>query len=213
MLDAHFHLPVQEQAEGILCTSRAAEWEEAFHTALDRVVPSLGQLPPSLEVDFPRLEALLAQREEMQIGEVGLDKRFPGRDGQAKVLQDFLCVARNMHRMVSLHVVGADGLMAGILDGTVATLWHGFTGSVETAKAITDKGVVISLGPRVERTNLWNRLREIQGLPFTVESDLPACGTYHQSLEAWYRKLAIRLGWEVEQVEAHALASLKTLLT
>ena len=81
MLDAHFHLPVQEQAEGILCTSRAAEWEEAFHTALDRVVPSLGQLPPSLEVDFPRLEALLAQRKEMQIGEVGLDKRFPGRDG------------------------------------------------------------------------------------------------------------------------------------
>ncbi len=213
MLDAHFHLPVLEQAEGILCTSRAAEWEEAFQTELDHVVPSLGLLPPCTEVDLPRLETLLAQRKEMQIGKVGLDRRFPDREGQVKVLQEFFRIARDMHRMVSLHVVGADGQMAGILDGTVATLWHGFTGSIETAKAITGKGSVISLGPRVEGTKLWNRLEEIKDLPFTVESDLPACGRYHQSLEAWYQKLASRLGWQVEQVEAHARASLKTLLT
>ncbi len=213
MLDAHFHLPFQEPAEGILCTSREAEWNEALRTTHGQVIPSLGLLPPCLDVDFARLEGLLAQKQEMQIGEVGLDRRFPDREGQLMVLRNFLSIARNTHRMVSLHVVGADGLMLGILDGTVAALWHGFTGSVETAKAITDKGAVISLGPRVERTNLWNRLEEIKGLPFTVESDLSASDRYRQALEAWYRKLATRLGWSVEQLEAHARASLETLLT
>lgn len=208
--DAHFHLPAAADARGVLCTSRREEWPALSPSP--GIIPSAGLLPAS--TPFPpdaaaSLIAFLDSRPKVQIGEVGLDRRFPDSAGQLRFLSAVLAYARETGRLVSLHVVHADGLMVSLLDGSFPSLWHGFTGSRETAERLRAKRCLVSLGPRVVRTRLWRDPASLKDLPFLLETD----GSADPSVMAsWYAAAAAHLGLGPEELEARCEASFRTLL-
>lgn len=206
MFDAHYHLPATH--EGILCTSKRSEWASLDSITSPAIISSLGWLPPEEKPDIRELEALLSLHPCWQIGEVGLDRRYPDTDEQKEFLLACLDLARTHHRFVTLHCVHHDGLMLSLLDKSVPTLWHGFTGSPESARAFARKGGVLSFGPRLMKTKLWSRLEDIADLPYLLETDEPGD---QGNISLWRKEFARRLHLSNEELEAHLAKSFRLL--
>ncbi len=101
------------------------------------------------------LLACLSENSDVHLGEVGLDRRFTDvlpLERQAEVLSSLLDFAVQNRRLVSLHCVQATGLMLQVLGKADfranSVLWHGYSGSVETARELARLKVLISVGPR-----------------------------------------------------------------
>ncbi|MDY0288155.1 MAG: TatD family hydrolase [Sphaerochaeta sp.] len=175
MFDAHRHLSGEKEPyDALYCTSYQGEW--AGVTNLPH--PAIGAIGALADKTLPPI-AMMARHLEihphLQVGEVGLDKRFEDLEGQQSFLLATLDLAFSMQRSVTVHVVRSDALFLSCLNKTgkriPPILWHGFTGSVETAKIAAGKGCIISLGPRIEHTRLAKRLGELSSLSFAIETD------------------------------------------
>lgn len=129
------------------------------------------------------LESLLYKRlsedKTLHMGEVGLDKRFEDRvpmEKQLQILKREMLFATENNRSITLHCVRATGPMTELLSQLkfrpFSVLWHGFTGSAETAKQLYQLGVIVSLGPRISTDA--EKIRKIfSANPMTVlETDL-----------------------------------------
>lgn len=129
------------------------------------------------------LESLLYKRlsedKTLHMGEVGLDKRFEDRvpmEKQLQILKREMLFATENNRSITLHCVRATGPMTELLSQLkfrpFSLLWHGFTGSAETAKQLYQLGVIVSLGPRISTDA--EKIRKIfSANPMTVlETDL-----------------------------------------
>lgn len=129
------------------------------------------------------LESLLYKRlsedKTLHMGEVGLDKRFEDRvpmEKQLQILKREMLFAIENDRSITLHCVRATGPMTELLSQLkfrpFSVLWHGFTGSAETAKQLYQLGVIVSLGPRISTDA--EKIRKIfSANPMTVlETDL-----------------------------------------
>ena len=129
------------------------------------------------------LESLLYKRlseeKTLHMGEVGLDKRFEDRvpmEKQLQILKREMLFATENNRSITLHCVRATGPMTELLSQLkfrpFSVLWHGFTGSAETAKQLCQLGVIVSLGPRISTDA--EKIRKIfSANPMTVlETDL-----------------------------------------
>lgn len=129
------------------------------------------------------LESLLYKRlsedKTLHMGEVGLDKRFEDRvpmEKQLQILKREMLFATENNRSITLHCVRATGPMTELLSQLkfrpFSVLWHGFTGSAETAKQLYQLGVIVSLGPRMSTDA--EKIRKIfSANPMTVlETDL-----------------------------------------
>lgn len=129
------------------------------------------------------LESLLYKRlsedKTLHMGEVGLDKRFEDRvpmEKQLQILKREMLFAIENDRSITLHCVRATGPMTELLSQLkfrpFSVLWHGFTGSAETAKRLYQLGVIVSLGPRISTDA--EKIRKIfSANPMTVlETDL-----------------------------------------
>ena len=129
------------------------------------------------------LESLLYKRlsedKTLHMGEVGLDKRFEDRvpmEKQLQILKREMLFATENNRSITLHCVRATGPMTELLSQLkfrpFSVLWHGFTGSSETAKQLYQLGVIVSLGPRISTDA--EKIRKIfSANPVTVlETDL-----------------------------------------
>ena len=206
MFDAHYHLPATH--EGILCTSKRSEWASLDSITSPAIIPSLGWLPPARKPTVDELETRLSSHPSWQIGEVGLDKRFPNEDEQETFLLDCLTLAKAYHRFVTLHCVHADGLLLSIIDGSIPTLWHGFTGSLESARAFARKGGVLSFGPRLMKTKLWSRLEDIADLPYLLETDESG---EKNDISLWRKTFSQRLNLSDEALDAHLTQSFRLL--
>jgi TatD DNase family protein len=72
---------------------------------------------------------------------------------QLKILKRELLFAIENDRSITLHCVRATGPMTDLLSQLrfrpFSVLWHGFTGSEETARQLYNIGVIVSLGPRM----------------------------------------------------------------
>jgi len=198
--DAHCHLKAKDYAQGIICTSTIAEWQE-----LPQIKPpsiaSAGFLPDRSGC-FPDISLFgkaLEDHPMWQIGEVGLDARFPNLEGQAAFFRQVLETAHAYDRLVSIHMVREDSLALSLLDGSARTLWHGFTGSVETARSAFRKGCIVSLGPRTVQSRLWSRLDELD-VPFLLETDSQD-ERQPETIERMYRLCSLRLHITMEQLQ------------
>ncbi|MFA6775713.1 MAG: TatD family hydrolase [Sphaerochaetaceae bacterium] len=191
--DAHLHLGAANDAWGIVCTSQQDEWGKLDSVAFPSI-PSVGLLPDGTDQRglLPAMEEFLAKHTGCQIGEVGLDGRFPHMELQTAFFTDVLHLAQIHHRLVSIHAVHADGLLLSLLNGSVRSIWHGFTGSVESARLAAAKRCVVSLGPRTVKSGLWKRLEELN-VPFLLETDSKDGGET-ALLEWMYHTCAQRLG-------------------
>lgn len=98
---------------------------------------------------------LLETEPYLHLGEVGLDRRYESilpMDRQIEILRQELAFAIARGRCISLHCVHATGLMLDILKKLdfrpYSILWHGFTGSPETALELKKLNTLLSVGPR-----------------------------------------------------------------
>ena len=161
-----------------------------------------------------RLFSNLTTGKHIHLGEVGLDKRFSDRlpmQKQADILRSELEFAIQNNRIITLHCVRATGLMLEILDDLYrdgvtlrpfSIIWHGFTGSPETARQLARYNIIISLGPRfagsisdIHRAN-----------PATVpETDYEGTDAqeHRQILENQYERFARELSLSESDLEHH----------
>ena len=137
------------------------------------------------------------------ISEVGLDSRFTQRvsmQKQIETLNSILVHAKENRIPVSLHCVRATGTMINLLQKIQPEkgycLWHGFTGSVETARQLEKLGVLVSIGPRFKGS-----VADLNY--FVIETDYEGTSaSEHESiLKGLYQKCSEELGMSVEKLE------------
>jgi len=122
-------------------------------------------------------------------------------------------IAQRLSRPAILHVVRADGTMVNLLKRLkprIPLLWHGFLGSLETARELASLGCVVSIAPSIWRvgTKLQDRLPLLQ-TPVLLETDYPyhyrspgeSLSTYKDVLEHHYRRFAQATGLSLEALE------------
>lgn len=196
MFDAHRHITDETEIQDALyCTSHQDQWE----MVKDIPDPGIGALGALANRPLPPIEALalalaLQDNTHLQVGEIGLDKRFGDLEGQQRFLLSALDLAFSLQRSVTVHVVQSDALFLSCLkqagERLPLILWHGFTGSVETARLAASKGCIISFGPGIGHTNVARKLQEFSSLPFAIETDYDNNTMqerpYDQALEAQY---------------------------
>ena len=191
MFDAHRHMTDEKHIyDALYCTSCQDEW--AIVANLPH--PGIGALGALANRSLPPIDALAQALQDnplVQVGEIGLDKRFGKMEVQQSFLLASLDLAYSLQRSVTVHVVQSDGLFLSCLRKAGSRLppilWHAFTGSVETARIAARKGCILSLAPGVEKTRLAKRIEELASLDFAIETDyetdmLP----YSQVLEDQY---------------------------
>jgi len=142
-----------------------------------------------VDVAMRALDVRVREPDIVAVGECGLDGRKGIGDDdtalarQRRVFAAHLDVAAREGLPVVLHGVRRDAAMLEVLDAHTAVcgplvgcVWHGYSGSKDTARAAVARGVIISIGfmalePRARR------LREaIPSLPddgFVLETDAP----------------------------------------
>ncbi len=209
-VDFHCHFP---SPNSIYCTAKPQPPALENQTFLY----SQGLLPQYWT--FQRQEELLQNlnKPELQLGEVGLDKRFKevlSLEEQEKNLLTMLQYAKNNNKIVTIHSVQATERTISILKQvTLApwrTIWHGFTGSIETAKLLFRLGVFVSVGPRAAE-----RLQALASVHprFVLETDYEGNNQtqYNTLLEAHYTNCAKQLGWTVEHLKEHCYGQAQTL--
>lgn len=238
MFDLHLHLPDQCSSSeympkawyGLVCTSKVGEWQELVAMTQDRanMTGAVGILPEglserSLDDSLAELERVLKSNEALQIGEVGLDRRFHAMvpmERQQEFLSGVLELGWQMNRSVSLHVVRAEEPLFMTLEkhgGKLPRLlWHGYTAGVGTAGRFIKLGGTLSLGPSLWRPGLRlaGRLNELRDCPFAVETDWPGGWlpeewrnlAYPEILRRHMARLAMAMDITIDRLEERTYA-------
>ena len=148
LIDFHSHHPAPYS---IICNADASG--PGRSTALMKCAGLLPDLWTEERQQY--LFALLDAESDLHLGEVGLDRRFESilpMDRQVGILRQELDFAAARNRCISLHCVRATKPMLDILKELdfrpYSILWHGFTGSPETAAELGKLKVLLSIGPR-----------------------------------------------------------------
>lgn len=166
MFDAHAHIGIPTD-NAYVCSSKT---EEAPLLAPYKY-KAAGLLPPA-DDDISRLE----EYAEMGwgIGEVGIDRRFPDKEGQIERFRTAVLIAKRHHSLLTIHAVGWTDALLSVLRDTKPErfLVHSFSSSIEVAREIISLGGVISLSPKSKRAKSFDTL--IHSLPFFLtETDMP----------------------------------------
>ena len=148
LIDFHSHYP---SPNALVCTAEpSTKPPKAFKIRFEGLLPDRWT-----EEKQKDLQKIILSDKTIHVGEIGLDKRFSDIipiQKQVEILKEELAFAINNNRLISLHCVHSTGLMLELLSefkyNPFSIIWHGFTGSPETAARLHKLGVVISLGPR-----------------------------------------------------------------
>lgn len=205
MFDAHRHLVGEKEIyDALYCSSHQEEWPLVAKLSF----PAIGALGALGDRTLPSLDEMaccLQENPHLQVGEVGLDKRFGELDAQKDFLLAALDLAFSLQRSVTVHVVQADGLFLSCLQRGGSRLppilWHGFTGSMETARAAFEKGCILSLAPGIEHTRVAKSLEDLLSLSFAIETDYEETmqeRPYEQALTEQYALIGRLMGKDRE---------------
>lgn len=206
MFDAHRHLSLSYPSENALyATSKSDEWPILLHRGA-LALGGIGILPPELPLDLSDIYNLLLAHPDLQIAEVGLDRRHPDKEGQLALLRHMLQMGFELNRSVSLHCVREDGALLSLLRSErkqlPALLWHGCTASFDTLQEAVRYSVIPSYGPSFPASRLAKDIRQVTSLPFALESDFT--GQEHDYETTFFRHITAfgRLsGFSEEQLE------------
>ncbi|PKL13382.1 MAG: hypothetical protein CVV52_06155 [Spirochaetae bacterium HGW-Spirochaetae-8] len=233
MFDAHRHGPCSSvnalppRWGALLASSGPTQWAQiADTTSLPNVRYFYGLLPQEFqspdhaggdpELIVQDLENLLMTHREAGMGEIGIDERFcqtVPMESQLILAERLIGIAQRLDRPVVLHVVRADGIMLNLLKKIkpqIPLLWHGFLGSMETARELAALGCTISIAPSIWRvgTKLQDRLSSLR-MPVLLETDYPyhyrlpggTLSTYAAVLDHHYHRFAQATGISLEALE------------
>ena len=181
MFDCHAH-PGVPTDKAFVCTAST----EDLGSLSPFPFRAAGSLPGRAAPDWGLFREAVASG--CQVGEVGLDKRFPDLPGQIAVLEKALSIAEEYDRVVVLHTVRAYAETYEVIkDCKLRFLLHGWTGSYELAERFLSLGCLISLSPRAERTKAFPRLLS---LPFVTETDMSTGPEQALNLSLWNARLS-----------------------
>ena len=201
LVDFHSHIASEFS---IVCTDTPH-----VSTTQKALLNCIGLLPDKWTEELESLlYRKLSENKDLHMGEVGLDRRFQDRIPMQKrleILKREMSFAIENDKSVTLHCVRATGPMIDLLSDLsyrpFSVLWHGFTGSVETAKQLYNLGVIVSLGPRMS-TDAQVIKKIFSANPMTVlETDIQIKEGQmsKQVLESHYQRTEDALGIEVVQ--------------
>lgn len=163
-----------------------------------------------------QLERLLADEKVAAIGEIGLDAMpgMPAAPRQEKALRAQLQMARATGKPVLLHCRKATGRLLTLLKEEGAHrcggIWHGFSGSLETARAAMDLGFALAFGGPLTWPGARRGPETLQALPaewIVLESDAPDLAPHphrgQPNHPAWVPLVAARVaalrGWSLAE--------------
>ena len=210
LIDFHSHFP---SPSAVVCTAEPCT--EAPSASLMRFE---GLLPDRWTAERQKvLSDLILSDSGIHMGEIGLDKRFTdllSMERQAEILREELSFSFSNNRCVSLHCVQATGLLLQVLSEfrfrPFSVIWHGFSGSAETARQLYKAGVIISIGPRFHGS-----IRSIfEANPHTVpETDYegPDEAEHEAILRQQYERFCTELGMTLDDFSERAEGSLRKL--
>ena len=216
MFDANRHISIDCFCDhnDLYATSRAREWDI---TPTGEAVLSLGALGSEKLPDVDAIYDRLEQNPALQIGEVGLDRRFDDLAEQRNFLEDMLMMGFALDRSVSIHCVHADGTLLDLLKEhkrhLPPILWHGCTASRESRLRAARMGVIISYGPRIFESKIAREGAGLIATPWAVESDWE--GPEADYLPFWEQHLtsfALLTGVSRERIVENSRAT-RTILT
>lgn len=209
LTDFHSHIASEYS---IVCTDTPEEQKAKAPTSEKTLMNCIGLLPDKWTQE---LESLLYKRlsedKDLHMGEVGLDRRFQTRipmEMQLQILRQEMLFAIENNKSITLHCVRATGPMTDLLSKLkfrpFSVLWHGFTGSPETAKQLHNLGVIVSLGPRMS-TDAEKIKKIFSANPMTVlETDFSTQkkGNHMQILLSHYQRTEDALGglWFLDNI-------------
>lgn len=131
------------------------------------------------------------------VGEIGLDRRFPDKQGQIERFRKGLETARKYDALVTVHSVGWLDVTLSLLREYkgIRFIFHSFPSSLEIAKEIEKLGGYISLSPRAVRQKSFSSL--IHNTRFLIESDMPTGEEEEKAVDEFYTYLCSLLEKEI----------------
>lgn len=244
LIDTHCHLDVDafdSDRTAVLRRARAAGVGEIVVPAITRagwagllrlcgtdagLHPALGLHPVFMGshagADIDALNAAVAANRPIAVGEIGLDyaveRTQAGREGQRRLCEAQLAIAREAGLPVLLHVRKAHEDMLALLRGAgvLGGIAHAFSGSAEQAERYLGLGFKLGFGGMLtfERSSRLRRLAA--GLPLealVLETDAPdltvASHRYQRNSPEYLPEVLAALA-EVRQADPQALAAATT---
>jgi len=219
-IDFHSHFIA---SNAFFCTARPQEHsiQPLKQEAIEPLMHFEGLLPQFW--DDSQLEKLkkLLENPNIQIGEVGIDRRFENiipLEKQFENLIGILTYAKGVGKKVTIHSVKATEItIRAIKEAKLepfSIIWHNFNGSKETATQLYKMGVFVSLSPRfhgLSINSLFQSITKANPL-WALETDYEGCdkNQYNLILETHYNNTAKILGIDVEKLKEHCYGQAQT---
>ncbi len=175
MFDYHRHFTKSDSIDNAFYnTIASSQWEKRSKYF------SIGLLASYIEKDVNYyiniIEDKLIENPSIHIGEIGLDNRFNNLDIQKELFIKALQLSYKYNRVLSIHIVNCNNLLIDILKANKkrlpkAIIYHGFNKSFELAKSLKNYNVIVSINPKIEKTNLFKNIKELDKIGFLIESD------------------------------------------
>lgn len=175
MFDAHRHFThARASSNALYATSKPGEWGRL--TGMQHpAVGGVGALPEKPLPAAGMLYDVLSRQPDLQVAEVGLDRRWPDAEAQQLFLLEVLDVAYILERSVSLHCVRREGLLLSLLGRQgkrlPTLLWHGCSLSWESARQASKMGIILSFAPSLYTSRLAREEKRLTSLRFALETD------------------------------------------
>lgn len=159
-LDANTHLQPEKQSpfasQVFLYSRNPREWQDVIDKAASdpRITAGIG-IPPWEEGDINQLRLLLETHPNLQLGEIGLDRRFyktMPRPSQVELLKTQLLLAKELNRSTSIHCVQAWGTLCELLEALEKgnklphSTIHAWSGSQEILQRLLKLPLMFSMG-------------------------------------------------------------------
>ncbi len=192
---------------------RASDWQHLI--ALSKEYPEVYAAPgihPMSAADWndsvaARLGELCDCPQVLAVGEIGLDAQLEvdlRLQEYAFRAQVEMAVAAGLPVLIHCRqktAVVLDILRISGID-QVGGIWHGFSGSLETARQIIDLGLLLGIGPVLLRKNarkLPEVVKAVSGDMLVLETDAPDMAAGPEVLVAVAERLAELRGWTWEE--------------
>ncbi len=205
---------------------RAADWKSLIELADESppVFAAPGLHPMVADCWNPqlaeRLEVLALNEQVLAIGEIGLDALLAVDPGvQERTFRGQLEIALTAELPVLIHCRKKTAAVLTILRASgidrTGGIWHGFSGSLETAQQIIDLGLVLGIGPVLLRDNARKLPEVVKAVPAEVlvlETDAPDMAAGPRVLIDVANRLAELRGWTLEETARITTANARRIL-
>ncbi len=201
-IDSHHHITVELPIISMYNTFdekgiREQERVNCLHRSI-----GIHPLHINKELNRDYIESLIIKDKNLNIGEIGLDKRGDNILSQIETFNFFLDLSKKHERSISVHCVKKWGLIIDSIkskyDRDMPHLYHGFSGSMETLRIVSDGNSFFSFSLKdLTREKLISIIECIPIERLLIESDMTTedylkFGTksYLQTIESTYKEIA-----------------------